>query len=617
MKLRTKSVYHSSVKTLSLCLITFFLTDLSAQYITNGSAVQLSPTCVRLTDGTVMQQKGSAFFNEPLDLSQPFSFSGSMFFGANDAGADGMTFLLAPAPAPPGGSGGTIGYSGIEPSLAVEFDTFQNETIGDPAADHLCILANGAVVHNSAAAIAAPVTLPNIEDGREHCFTIAWNPAVPVFEVTLSGTTAAYNGDISAFFPPGAPVYYGFTGSTGGAVNEQRVCLYDTEAVENLEIIGPTVICQSDGVQTLQTNAPGGTWSVPANADGSFDPAALSPGNYTVTYTVGNAGCDYTAHFSFEILDAAEIILLTQDNINCHHTAGKLEVRLQNGPEPLEFSWNTGAETLLLENLTPGIYSLSVTGTTDCVTVADYEIRETAEPQIEPLDIIPAQCDANNVLQPASFAVEISGGFPPFAYSISDSGAEQQDNFFFSLTRENGTVILVDADNCTATLDYSTPLAEFPTPKIATTDTQLCEENITLTVDAEDTETILWSTGETADQISTTLPNTYAVTLTNEFACSARTEIKITDCLRYDIPNVFTPNGDGINDTFGPVIQARNFTFTLKIFNRWGELIFNGNENWDGTADGKPSPADVSTYLIEIRIGDIVFFEKGEVNLLR
>jgi gliding motility-associated-like protein len=57
------------------------------------------------------------------------------------------------------------------------------------------------------------------------------------------------------------------------------------------------------------------------------------------------------------------------------------------------------------------------------------------------------------------------------------------------------------------------------------------------------------------------------------------------------MPNVFTPNGDGKNDIFLPVYNPDvPLTFTMKIFNKWGEEIYsteNISQGWDGTYKGK------------------------------
>lgn len=66
------------------------------------------------------------------------------------------------------------------------------------------------------------------------------------------------------------------------------------------------------------------------------------------------------------------------------------------------------------------------------------------------------------------------------------------------------------------------------------------------------------------------------------------------------IPNAFTPNGDGINDTFGVKGEGiRNFR--LYIYNRWGEKIFETNNpkhQWDGLYAGRP--AEQGTYVVQV-----------------
>jgi gliding motility-associated-like protein len=70
------------------------------------------------------------------------------------------------------------------------------------------------------------------------------------------------------------------------------------------------------------------------------------------------------------------------------------------------------------------------------------------------------------------------------------------------------------------------------------------------------------------------------------------------------IPNVFSPNGDQINDHFKVESQCPLIEFNLKIYSRWGELLFETqevNEAWDGTYKGKPVPLGVYMYTLEFR----------------
>lgn len=606
-----------SHSTIFAFLFTLSAITLTAQYTTNGSAVQLNNSCTRLTSATTTQN-GSAFFNTPVDLSEPFDYNGTMYFGNDDAGADGLAFVLATDVTAQGMSGGGIGYEGIIPSVAVEFDTWQNADFFDPPQDHMGIMSGGVAIHNTPTVLADPVLLPNIEDGEDHCFRVRWDPAVPIFEATLDDVTITYEGDITTFFPPGVPVYYGYTGSTGGSFNEQTVCIYNTDAFGPLTLEGPDLICQNDGIQTFVVNVEGGVWDFSANEQGQVDPSVLAPGLYTVGYTLGAPGCEVLQFKSFNVLPAPQVEAEVSD-IDCNQATGGITVMVSGGLEPYTYAWSTGENDPFLENLAPGIYTLTVTGNNDCETVTDFEIFATDVPQIAPLAITPGQCNSENVIEDAGFSAEVSGGTPPYTYSIDDSEATQVNNTFTGLTQENGTLTVTDAVGCTAILDYTVPVAQFPEPAIAVGDNNLCNGPTIITIGLSEGETVLWSTGETTEEITVETADTIEVTITNEFNCSAVTTVAVNPCEGFEMPNIFTPNGDGVNDTFGPVSAAegQDLEFTLKIYSRWGDLVYEGSENWDGNADGKPFPADVLVYTVEVETGEERVTEKGDVTLVR
>ncbi len=84
------------------------------------------------------------------------------------------------------------------------------------------------------------------------------------------------------------------------------------------------------------------------------------------------------------------------------------------------------------------------------------------------------------------------------------------------------------------------------------------------------------------------------------------------------IPNAFTPNGDGINDTFG--VKGEGIKkFTMRIFDRWGEVIFESHspkQQWDGTYEGKPAQSDVYVYQFTAA-GEKAETKSGSVTLVR
>lgn len=71
------------------------------------------------------------------------------------------------------------------------------------------------------------------------------------------------------------------------------------------------------------------------------------------------------------------------------------------------------------------------------------------------------------------------------------------------------------------------------------------------------------------------------------------------------IPNAFTPNSDGLNDTFFPVASCEFLDYSLHVYNRWGELIFESDridEGWDGYHKGEIAPSGIYTYIFTYRL---------------
>lgn len=81
---------------------------------------------------------------------------------------------------------------------------------------------------------------------------------------------------------------------------------------------------------------------------------------------------------------------------------------------------------------------------------------------------------------------------------------------------------------------------------------------------------------------------------------SVSNEIKLYLPAKLHLPTAFTPNGDGLNDTFGPVGEGIE-GYKITVFNRWGEVIFSSrsvNEKWDGHHKGSPVPIGVYNYEV-------------------
>lgn len=93
------------------------------------------------------------------------------------------------------------------------------------------------------------------------------------------------------------------------------------------------------------------------------------------------------------------------------------------------------------------------------------------------------------------------------------------------------------------------------------------------------------------------------------------------DTCQFAFPNVFTPDGNGINDEFRPISNcSESILCTMQIFNRWGQEVFYTNSStkgWDGNTNGKPAASGVYIYKISISYANQTSYYKGDLTLLR
>ena len=166
---------------------------------------------------------------------------------------------------------------------------------------------------------------------------------------------------------------------------------------------------------------------------------------------------------------------------------------------------------------------------------------------------------------------------------------------------------------------------------ILPTDTHLCfiaYPNTTLYA-GEALET-LWKIEDKEDTSSDFIVDRegyYTVILSNGKSCSARQEIYVESKCSHNLflPNAFTPNHDGVNDTFGPK-TLETYAYRLIIYDRWGNVVFestNSKDQWDGKIGGKMAQGGVYVYYLIYKLVDYYepfmkdFSKSGTVTLIR
>jgi len=100
---------------------------------------------------------------------------------------------------------------------------------------------------------------------------------------------------------------------------------------------------------------------------------------------------------------------------------------------------------------------------------------------------------------------------------------------------------------------------------------------------------------------------TYKVTITTAGGCTFTDEVTVTVLPFVEIPNTFTPNRDGINDTWEIANLKKYPNCKVQVFNQWGAMVFQSNgyqTPWDGRHNGQELPLATYYYIIQLEPGE-------------
>lgn len=323
-----------------ISIVLFFVTvgvNLSAQcdgarkasaYARNANAREWQTNEYIITEDK-SSQAGSIWYGNLLNLDADFSLEFEIYLGAKDGGADGLAFVLQRSVQGTSAlsTGGGLGYKGISPAVAVEYDTWENSNYKDPFYDHIAIMKNGSVTHDATQPGSPVFMVSNLEDGKYHKTKITWQAATKTMKVSWDGKPQITQKiDMKAgVFGNDPGVYWGWTGATGDAFNEQKVKIINTTFSEILFAQGSVTnsTCNANGAIDLSVS--GGTapysfvWS---NGATNEDPNGLAPGTYSVTFTdaCGNKG---SAVFTVSGQAAGLPLLQCPADLNLDNTPGQ------------------------------------------------------------------------------------------------------------------------------------------------------------------------------------------------------------------------------------------------------------------------------------------------------
>jgi hypothetical protein len=547
-------------------------------YFLNGSAIATGNDCYQLTPA-LGTQNGTVWYADQIDLNQPFDLSFEMLLGYSDVnGADGMCFVLhTQGTAAIGASGGGMGYLNFGTSLAVEFDTYQNQSpYSDPAYDHIAIQSNGNVDHNSALNLAGPVqmdpTNTNTEDGQNHPVRIVWDPATQLFSVYFECVLRLQTTiDIAnTIFAGQNMVNWGFTAGTGGLSNIQTVCL----TPDILNATNELTICPgASAVLTISGADVNGTfnWS-PATALSTATGASpvANPDTTTTYHVIYTDLCGIISEQDFIVtVEPLTIDATALSDINCANPQATINsISNVNG---VTFFWiTTGGNFTTPTNAftvnvdSPGFYSVltdyqGICQAMDTLTVAadysDFQIITGGTQQLNCNNPNGSLSAMVNGFPNASFNWTttdgtINGGATTSSINVADAGT-----YVVNATLNSNCF---DTETINVTADFNAPSVNLSSLNELNCITP--SNTISSTTNAG-TPAFVWTgpgiqSGQGTSSITVDAAGTYALTVTNNVnGCQSSANIDVTE-------NFTTPSiSIGIQDTLSclhPVIPILN-----------------------------------------------------------
>ena len=255
---------------------------ITAEFIDNNdSSYSSGGVYVVTTDSGAVN--GSIWYQRKLDLRVEFTIDVDVYLGDKDAlGADGLAFILQNLDTGQGSTGGGLGYGGgspIDPSYAIEIDTYKNSPDPTSGADHIGFVEDGNTGANQEGS-ADVVEIKNVEDNTWHNFVIQWAPMTNTLSYVFTHSDRTVYSDskvIDLQAVIGANIaYWGFTASTGGKQNEHAVRFDNNSICMADEILMPTALNEVSGVTTQSICATGSPKLFDLAISGSR-PAGVNP----------------------------------------------------------------------------------------------------------------------------------------------------------------------------------------------------------------------------------------------------------------------------------------------------------------------------------------------------
>jgi gliding motility-associated-like protein len=377
------------------------------------------------------------------------------------------------------------------------------------------------------------------------------------------------------------------------------------------------------------------------------NPTATPPGTITYNVTGEFMGCPANATVFLEISDGP--VLNVPDQTICPETS----VTLNGAPAEANttYEWTLEDGTFFSDEAQPEVEDLTET-TTYLLTVDNggcdpvmesITINVVQEPTLTLSDFDALICEGlsttltANVNTPGGTFAWSPNGQTDASITVSPTTTTEYSVIYtsplgcFVTDAQSGTVTVnpsfdLDSLNANPTMGFEgedVTLTAFINPD----STQLINGVYTWSLQGEDPfestmeNNVVTANPQIDDDNQQEILVTYQVSVTDDAGCvqSADVTVIVMNSIA-EMPNAFTPNGDGNNDVFN-LVQSPNVTVSdFRIYNRWGKEVYTLSDNpdgWDGTINGDPASADVYIYIMEYEFAGVMETLKGDVTLIR
>ena len=332
----------------------------------------------------------------------------------------------------------------------------------------------------------------------------------------------------------------------------------------------------------------------------------LSAGSYSLTIT-DSWGC--TAYAATNIENSNDLeISVSATSISCFGDSNAtVSVVALHGQQPYTYAWNNGANSPVVQNVTAGRYSITVIDANMCAKAETIEVTQPDRLVLES-NVKTISCHGKT---DGSIALNAIGGTEPYSFSIIMNDNFHSGNYLSGLPAGTYSLEVSDANGCLA--NNTIQLVE---PEEFTSSYNVgmpsCNGNNDGFIEISamgGTKPYMYgwdSYYSDVPMITGLRQGQYTISVVDANKCTYQVaSIMLTDmagdCIK--IPNVFTPNGDGVNDTW--IIENIEMfpDATVYVFNRWGQMLYKGTGNdepWDGSYRGHYVPAGTYLYIVDL-----------------